>query len=251
MPRCSSPGPDTDDVALQAPTRCTSWASTAAPARAAWRSPSESPAGGRPPMVSRPLRLGVCLHAAWAGSHQGLLQRELRPGAGRAGRHHRARRRGVAARRRLAAHQPRPGRAQRPRRRRRVGPRQQADQDRQLGRPDPADRRPTTRTTRRTRTSSTRQSTSRRRPSPTTSRRGPGRTRKLHVLDNDTDVAGSVLAISPPTSPARPCRASTASVAGDGQAIDVSVPDKTRAPVVHVQLQGQQRQGQGQVARPR
>ena len=57
---------------------------------------------------------------------------------------------------------------------------------------------PTTRTPRRTRTSSTRPaSTSRRRPSPTSSPCGPGRTSKLHVLDNDTDVAGSVLVDRP------------------------------------------------------
>ena len=72
-----------------------------------------------------------------------------------------------------------------------------------------------------------------------------GRTSKLHVLDNDTDVAGSVLAIDPAdvTRPTMP--GVKASVSGDGQAIDVSVPDEHRRQLVHLQLPGQQRQGQG------
>jgi hypothetical protein len=55
----------------------------------------------------------------------------------------------------------------------------------------------------------------------------PGRTSKLHVLDNDTDVAGSVLSIDQ-TDVTRPTlQGVAATVSGDGQAIDVSVPDKT------------------------
>ena len=56
----------------------------------------------------------------------------------------------------------------------------------------------------------------------------PGRTSKLHVLDNDTDVAGSVLSIDQ-TDVSRPTlEGVTATVSADGQAIDVSVPDKTQ-----------------------
>ena len=55
----------------------------------------------------------------------------------------------------------------------------------------------------------------------------PGRTSKLHVLDNDTDVAGSVLSIDQ-TDVTRPTlEGVAATVSGDGQAIDVSVPEKT------------------------
>ncbi|SDP53195.1 Fibronectin type III domain-containing protein [Pedococcus dokdonensis] len=53
----------------------------------------------------------------------------------------------------------------------------------------------------------------------------PGRTSKLHVLDNDTDAAGSVLAISPEDLSRPDMEGVTASVAADGQSIDVSVPD--------------------------
>ena len=68
----------------------------------------------------------------------GLLQRQLRPGRAGAGGDDRARQGGLAARRRLAAHEPAPRRAQRPRRRRGLGPRQQAAQDRRVGVAHPA-----------------------------------------------------------------------------------------------------------------
>lgn len=51
-----------------------------------------------------------------------------------------------------------------------------------------------------------------------------GRTSKLHVLDNDTDVAGSVLAIDPADVTASSNDKVAVSVAGDGQSIDASVP---------------------------
>jgi hypothetical protein len=52
----------------------------------------------------------------------------------------------------------------------------------------------------------------------------PGRVSKLHVLDNDTDAAGSVLAIDPGDVSRVDAAGVTASVAADGQSIDVSVP---------------------------
>ena len=52
----------------------------------------------------------------------------------------------------------------------------------------------------------------------------PGRTSKLHVLDNDTDTAGSILAIAPSEVTQPTAAGVTATVAGDGQSIDVSVP---------------------------
>ncbi|GIL34755.1 Ig-like domain-containing protein [Phycicoccus sp. DTK01] len=55
----------------------------------------------------------------------------------------------------------------------------------------------------------------------------PGRTSKLHVLDNDTDVAGSVLAIDQRDVTAPTMRGATATVSSDGQAIDLSVPAGT------------------------
>ncbi|GAB3441340.1 Ig-like domain-containing protein [Phycicoccus ginsengisoli] len=56
-----------------------------------------------------------------------------------------------------------------------------------------------------------------------------GRTSKLHVLDNDTDSAGSILAIAPDevTTPNVPGVATT--VAGDGQSIDITVPADPQA----------------------
>jgi hypothetical protein len=56
----------------------------------------------------------------------------------------------------------------------------------------------------------------------------PGRTSKLHVLDNDTDVAGSVLSIDQADVTRPSLRGVTASVSADGQAIDVAVPDATQ-----------------------
>ena len=53
-----------------------------------------------------------------------------------------------------------------------------------------------------------------------------GRTSKLYVLDNDTDAAGSVLAIDPGDVSAVDLTGVTASVSGDGQSIDVAVPAK-------------------------
>ncbi|MBM6401277.1 Ig-like domain-containing protein [Phycicoccus sonneratiae] len=55
----------------------------------------------------------------------------------------------------------------------------------------------------------------------------PGRTSKLHVLDNDTDVAGSVLAIDQRDVSRPSMDGVTASVSADGQAIDVAVPART------------------------
>jgi hypothetical protein len=55
----------------------------------------------------------------------------------------------------------------------------------------------------------------------------PGRTSKLHVLDNDTDVAGSVLSIDQADVTRPTMEGVKATVSGDGQAIDVSVPDGT------------------------
>ena len=55
----------------------------------------------------------------------------------------------------------------------------------------------------------------------------PGRTSKLHVLDNDTDVAGSVLAIDQRDVSAPSLRGVAATVSSDGQAVDVSVPEGT------------------------
>jgi hypothetical protein len=54
----------------------------------------------------------------------------------------------------------------------------------------------------------------------------PGRTSTLHVLDNDTDAAGSVLAIAPGDLGRPDMSGVTASVAADGQSIDVAVPDE-------------------------
>ncbi|QIM20701.1 fibronectin type III domain-containing protein [Phycicoccus sp. HDW14] len=55
----------------------------------------------------------------------------------------------------------------------------------------------------------------------------PGRTSKLHVLDNDTDVAGSVLAIDQRDVSAPSLEGVSATVSADGQSVDVAVPDGT------------------------
>ncbi|PRY58766.1 fibronectin type III domain protein [Knoellia remsis] len=57
-----------------------------------------------------------------------------------------------------------------------------------------------------------------------------GRTSKLHVLDNDTDAAGSVLAIDPADVSAPSNPDVRVSVAADGQSVDVNVPAGTTAP---------------------
>ncbi|WP_377642059.1 Ig-like domain-containing protein [Oryzobacter terrae] len=55
----------------------------------------------------------------------------------------------------------------------------------------------------------------------------PGRTSKLHVLDNDTDVAGSVLSIDQRDVSRPNLQGVAATVSSDGQSIDVSVPPGT------------------------
>ncbi|HSO65754.1 MAG TPA: Ig-like domain-containing protein, partial [Ornithinibacter sp.] len=55
----------------------------------------------------------------------------------------------------------------------------------------------------------------------------PGRTSKLHVLDNDTDVAGSVLSIDQADVSRPTLDGVSATVSADGQAIDVSVPEES------------------------
>ena len=52
----------------------------------------------------------------------------------------------------------------------------------------------------------------------------PGRTSKLHVLDNDTDVAGSVLGVDPGDVSPPDVQDITAVASADGQTIDVTVP---------------------------
>ncbi|MGL5861369.1 MAG: Ig-like domain-containing protein, partial [Phycicoccus sp.] len=55
----------------------------------------------------------------------------------------------------------------------------------------------------------------------------PGRTSKLHVLDNDTDVAASVLAIDQADVTRPSLDGVSATVSADGQAVDVAVPEGT------------------------
>ncbi|KGN40726.1 Ig-like domain-containing protein [Knoellia aerolata] len=52
----------------------------------------------------------------------------------------------------------------------------------------------------------------------------PGRTSKIHPLDNDTDAKGSILAIDPKDLTAPSASDVTASVSSDGQTVDVTVP---------------------------
>ncbi|MFW5470351.1 Ig-like domain-containing protein [Knoellia sp. CPCC 206435] len=66
----------------------------------------------------------------------------------------------------------------------------------------------------------------------------PGRTSKLHVLDNDTDQAGSVLAIDPRDVSATSDPDVRASVSADGQSIDVTVPAGATAPFQFTYLVG-------------
>jgi hypothetical protein len=55
-----------------------------------------------------------------------------------------------------------------------------------------------------------------------------GTTSKLHVLDNDTDTSGSILAISPKDLTQPSGDGASASVAGDSQSIDVTVADRAQ-----------------------
>ncbi|MDT0212619.1 Ig-like domain-containing protein [Rothia sp. ARF10] len=65
-----------------------------------------------------------------------------------------------------------------------------------------------------------------------------GRTSKLHVLDNDTDAAGSVLAIDPRDVSAVSDPDVRASVSADGQSIDVTVPTGSVEPFQFTYLVG-------------
>ncbi|KGN31178.1 fibronectin-binding protein [Knoellia sinensis KCTC 19936] len=66
----------------------------------------------------------------------------------------------------------------------------------------------------------------------------PGRTSKLHVLDNDSDAAGSVLAIDPRDVSATSDPDVRATVSADGQSIDVTVPTGSTAPFQFTYLVG-------------
>ena len=52
----------------------------------------------------------------------------------------------------------------------------------------------------------------------------PGRTSKLHVLDNDTDSTGAILAIDPDDVTPPDLEGVSVSVAADGQSVDVTIP---------------------------
>ena len=138
MPRCSSPGPPPTTWPSRAATGSPSSASTAEAHPGRGRDRRRGRRGGRAPH-------GVAAAAARAvparrlgGPHQGVLQRQLRPRAARGSGHDRAPHQDRAARRGLAAYQPSARRPQRPRRRRGLGPRQQAGQDRRVGLAHPA-----------------------------------------------------------------------------------------------------------------
>ena len=60
----------------------------------------------------------------------------------------------------------------------------------------------------------------------------PGRTSKIHPLDNDTDVKGSILAIDPKDLTAPSATDVTATVSSDGQTVDVNVPAKPSASTI-------------------
>jgi hypothetical protein len=65
-----------------------------------------------------------------------------------------------------------------------------------------------------------------------------GRTSKLHVLDNDTDVAGSVLAIDPADLSKASAEKVATSVAADGQTVDVTVPAGQKDPFTFTYIVG-------------
>ncbi len=56
----------------------------------------------------------------------------------------------------------------------------------------------------------------------------PGRTSKLHVLDNDTDSTGAILAIDPADLGKPDLEGVSVSVAADGQSVDVTIPRDPR-----------------------
>ncbi|EAP97994.1 fibronectin-related protein [Janibacter sp. HTCC2649] len=60
----------------------------------------------------------------------------------------------------------------------------------------------------------------------------PGRTSKIHPLDNDTDAKGSILAIDPKDLTAPSATDVTATVSSDGQTVDVNVPPNPSASTI-------------------
>ncbi|KGN31179.1 fibronectin-binding protein [Knoellia sinensis KCTC 19936] len=60
----------------------------------------------------------------------------------------------------------------------------------------------------------------------------PGRTSKIHPLDNDTDAKGSILAIDPRDLTAPSATDVTATVSSDGQTVDVAVPANPSASTI-------------------
>ena len=72
-----------------------------------------------------------------------------------------------------------------------------------------------------------------------------GRTSTLHVLDNDSDAAGSILGIAPGDVTQPSVSGVTTSVSVDGQTVAVSVPAESREQLVQLPLHRQQRHGRG------
>ena len=223
------PGPDTDDVALQDAQRVTLVSLAGGGASQGGVEVTE-PTGSRRPMVSRPLRLGSCLHAAWAAPTKAFYN-------GNGGREPAtpsvtiersataALRDGVSLRtnRGLVVLNDLDGG-------------EVWDLD---GKPIKIDEwdslipPPQTEDKNDKKDQNLLDEASAAQPpkaEPDSLKARAGRTSKLHVLDNDTDSTGAILAIDPADLGRPDLEGVRLSVAADGQSVDVSIPRDPRRP---------------------
>ena len=222
------PGPDTVDVALQAADQVHVVGLDGGPSQGGVAITEGSPGGGLPPMVSRPLRLGSCLHAAWAAPTKAFYnvncgQEQAVP---------------AVTIERVGAASLRDGVSLRTNRRLVVlndldggevwdldSKPVKIDDWESLIPPPQNDDKNDKKDENLIDEASTAQPP---KAEPDNLKARPGRTSKLHVLDNDSDSTGAILAISPSDVTKPDLEGVTVSVAADGQSVDVAIPRDPR-----------------------
>ncbi|WP_332027659.1 Ig-like domain-containing protein [Pedococcus sp.] len=219
------PGPATDDVAVQGRDRVTLVGlDGGGPTQGGVEIVDEGAAEGERPMVSRPLRLGPCLHAAWAAPTKAYYNVNC-------GREQPA----VAVTiERIATTALRDGVTLRTNRRLVVlndlDGGEVWDLDSKPVKIDEWDSLippPQTEDKNKKKDENLIDEASQAQPpkaEPDDLKARPGRTSKLHVLDNDTDSTGAILAINPDDVGPPDLQGVAVSVAADGQSVDVSIP---------------------------
>ena len=221
------PGPETDDVALQGSDQVHMVGLDGGPSQGGVQITQE-PGEGPAPMVSRPLRLGSCLHAAWAAPTTAFYnvncgKEEPVPAVTIERVKAASLRDGVSLRtnRRLVVLNDLDGGEvwdldSKP---------LKIDEWESLIPPPQDEKKNDKKEQNLIDQASTAQPP---KAEPDNLKARPGRTSKLHVLDNDTDSTGAILAIDPADLGKPDLEGVSVSVAADGQSVDVTIPREPR-----------------------